>query len=105
MFQSLSRSLGPDLLLCLEDVEGGEGELEVGPEVLVDVDVTGGGHRYGRDGGMGAVHVEGDHSCGEVYQSVLSDQLSPLVHSQLHVEVAGPEVRHHQPEVPVPAEV
>ena len=84
MLDALPRGLGPDLLLRRDDVQGGQRELEVRPEVLdqdvslassmcrcvthlVDVDVGGAGHGDGGYGGVRCVHVECHHlSCEAV---------------------------------------
>ena len=64
---------GPQVLLGGVDLEGGEGELEVGAHVLVDVDVGAGGDGDGGHAGLVLVHVEGHHARGEVDDGVLRD--------------------------------
>ena len=98
----LSLATLPNFLLHRLNLQCWESELEVGTQVLVDVDVGGGGDRDGRDSWLRGVHVEGDNAGGQVDDRVLRHLLRPLVHSQLHVEISCAQVGNNQAVVAVP---
>ena len=61
----------PKFLLHRLNLQSGQGELEVGSQVLVNIDVGGRGNCNGRDPWFRGVHMEGDHTSWEVYYSIL----------------------------------
>ena len=91
----------PKFLLHRLNLQSGQGELEVGSQVLVDIDMGGRGNCNGRDPWFRGVHMEGDHASRKVDDRVLRHLLGALVYPQLHVEVPSAQVGHHQPVVPV----
>ena len=55
------------------DFQRGQRELEVGPHVLVDVDVGAGRDGDRGDLGLSLVHVESHHTRGKVDDRILTD--------------------------------
>ena len=97
----LSLATLPNLLLHRLNLQCWEGELEVGAQVLVDVDVGSRGDRNGRDSWLSGVHVKGDDASGQVDDRVLRHLLGALVHPKLHVEISCAQVSNNQAVVAV----
>lgn len=73
-------SLTPDILLQSVHLQSRKCELEVRPQVLIDVDERARCHSDGWGPGLMEVHKEGDQASGQVQQRALAQQTGTTVH-------------------------
>lgn len=73
-----------------------EGELEVWPQILIDVDEGSRCHSHCRRAGFRVVHVEGADSSGHVEKGGLKGKVCAFVDFELHVKLSTAQVSYEK---------
>lgn len=85
----------PTYLLHRVDLQPRQSELEIWPQVLVDINAGSRRNCHGRDSWFMQIHEEGDKAGGQVQQGALAEQRRALEHLQLHARQARSQVSDH----------